>query len=250
MNNYNFYLTKFDSDIAGILKKIFPKLFFSLMSANPYLNLDDNYVSRLSKRTISSAKKLMNSYPDKIKFEYLSSERLTNDLIETLFTIDEKSAKKLKNKDIFSNETNKNFFRNLYKYCHKFIKIFVFYFNEVPVAYHFGFLYKNFFAAYHTSYLAEYRFLEPGKTSMVKLIEKLHAEKIGILDFGGGMSDYKKSFADSHRLLYDLYFSKNSLTMAWWRLINLVRRLKQKTFPEKHTEDYKYLFKEYQNENN
>lgn len=239
------YLIKVDEKAVAILRSLFPRMFFPLVSANPYISLGDDPFRFMSKSNLKNLKKMLRRNAEDIRFELYDD---TNDLekyLQMMFSLEEKSAKKLRSMDIFSKEENREFFRNMVKYCHKFVKIGILYYQDIPVAYQFGLQYRNIFLAEQTAYLFEYRKLDPGKTMLARLLNELVGTSVTKFDFGGGMSMYKREFTPEYHCFYDLYISKNVVFMLWWKSINNIRRIKQVLFPLKNTRDHEFLFSQF-----
>ena len=145
--------------------------------------------------------------------------------------------------DIFSKKETRDFFYAIIRNCPDLVRICLLYVNRIPIAYQYGYLYKNSFACDQIAYRNDYAKLRPGKTVLYYLIEMMKDTSVKWLDLGGGISSYKTEFTDNYRVLYNLYYSPNPAIMAWWKGINFVRRVKQVAFPKKHTRDHQFLFK-------
>jgi CelD/BcsL family acetyltransferase involved in cellulose biosynthesis len=239
----NVYLHKVDNTSAKLLQQLFPDMFFSLMSANPIVDYSTDPLTFVSQSTIKQVKKIIRKNSDQIHFTNYYGKDIEQKHLESMFTIDQNSAKKIRSMDIFSDEKNKDFYRALAKNCSKNVWICFLYYDTIPIAYNIGFLYQDICMAYQTSYLSEYGKLRPGKTMLFQLIEDLKNKNVLTLDLGGGISSYKQEFTPKHIELYNVYYSKNKLIMLWWKFINTARRKKQMLFPKKFTRDHEYLFK-------
>lgn len=240
MANENLFIQKIDSHAVSQLHGLFPQLFFSLISVNPCIDLTCDYDTNISNKMLGRIKKLLKKHRGKFDFKFYENNFQKH--LETMFSIDQNSWKKLHGKDIFSDKKMQYFYRVVTKLCNKFVKIGFLYYENHPIAYFYGFLYGRTFAAYHTSFLDEYRYLRPGQMALYYLINNLK-DNATVIDMGGGISRYKQEFTHNYRILYDMYYAKNDLIMFWWKLINMARRLKQIVFPEKNTRDHEFLFK-------
>ncbi|HSW88587.1 MAG TPA: GNAT family N-acetyltransferase [Candidatus Saccharimonadales bacterium] len=237
----NIYFQKFDNKAIAILHELFPQFFISLMSVNPTIDLEGYPSTSISQSTISKIKKIVKKNAEQLQFA-VYSENLQEHL-ETMFKLQESSSKKARSMDIFANEKTKEYYRNLTKNCHKFVRIHILSFDKLPIAYEYGFLCGKNYSGEQVSYHNDYKKLSPGKIIVYKLIEQLQKEKIKTADQGGGINSYKLSFTQDYRLLYNIYYSPNICIMFWWRSINKVRRIKQVLFPKKNTRDHEFLFK-------
>lgn len=239
----NIYFAKVDKNAVDILHRLFPKMFFSLISANPYLDRNENPELFLSTTNHKNARRIIKKLGNDLTFKTYDHNDDLMKYLTLLFAVEQKSEKKLRSMDIFSKEETRNFFINIVKHCSQLIKIHILYYQNNPIAYTFNFTYRNMFTGYQTSYLSEYKKFYPGKVILVHDLESLRDTTFDIFNLGGGVSSYKLEFAPTYFFLYDLYFSKNSLHMLWWKAINFARRIKQILFPIKHTRDHEFLFK-------
>lgn len=239
----NLYLHKIDRNSARMLHDLFPDLFFTLMSANPYIDYTRDPANSISKSTVSQIKRNFKRNPGMFTFKVFKGSDDLSGHFETMIKIEQNSTKKLKSMDILSKSENKNFYNNLIKNCPGTVCICFLYYNNIPIAYNFGFLSTNTAVAYQTSFLSEYFKLRPGKTMLFQLIDFLKNYQIKQLDLGGGMSVYKLEFTPHFNLYYDLYYSPNKIIMLWWKSINTVRRIKQIFAHEKNNRDHEFLFK-------
>ncbi len=238
----NLYLVKVDEKAVVLLKAIFPQMFFPLMSANPYILIGEDPFRLMSKSNHKNLKKVLRRNADELRFELYDDTSDLNKYLQMMFSIEGKSAKKLRSMDIFSKQENREFFENIVKHCRKFVRIGVLYYQDTPIAYQFGLQYKDIFLAHQTAYLFEYRKFDPGKTMLARLLQQLVGSSVTLFDLGGGMSMYKREFTPEYHFLYDLYYSRNILFVLWWKSINEVRRIKQILFPIKNTRDHEFLF--------
>jgi len=239
----NLHITKIDDKSANMLRRLFPKAFLALMSVNPCLELTGEPRRYVSKSNRKNIQKIINRNINRLAIREAAGLETLREALTSAFAIDRKSSKERKSMDIFSKAENRVFFRNLIKYCGDFIRIYFLTYDGKPVSYQFGFMYKDIFAAYQTSFLYKYRKFDPGKTMLTLLLERLKNSSVRLFDFGGGVSTYKQEFTPDARYLFDLYYSKNIIVMFWWKGINKARRIKQIVFPKKHTRDHEFLFK-------
>ena len=240
----NLYFQKIDCKAAHLLHQLYPELFFSLMSVNPYISLTGDPFTNASATTISRIQKVIKKNPDTLRFESYRTD-LEKHLL-TMFMLQENSSKKVRSMDIFAQETTRNYYINLVKLCAKFIQINFLYFGKVPIAYELGFIYRDRYLGDQISYHNEYKKYVPGKVLVYYMANELKKQKINVLDQGGGISSYKLSFTNTYHILYTMYYSHNPVIMFYWKLINEVRRLRQVAYPKKYTRDHEFLFKRLQ----
>lgn len=239
----NLYLPKINAKEVQILHKLYPHIFFSLISANPYIDFKEDPLRFLSKDNARKIEKRVGQYKSHLRLATYDSRDDLEKCLKMMIKIDLKSGKSLRAKDVFSKMEIVKTFKNFVKYCRKFIRIFFLYYDNLPIAYVFGFAFKNTYLDYQTSYLNEYRRFSPGKFIRICLLKDLCKDGFEMYDFCGGLATYKLEFAPEFYLQYNLYCSKNPFVMFWWRAINKARRLKQILFPEKYTRDHEFLFK-------
>jgi CelD/BcsL family acetyltransferase involved in cellulose biosynthesis len=235
------YIQKIDDKATQLLHELFPDFFFSLISVNPTVSLTQDPFANASESLVQQVKRLRKKYAGELRFAMYSTDLERH--LEAMLALQEKSSKKARSMDIFADEENKRYYRNLTKYCSRFVKINLLYYNNEPIAYEFGFLYKDIYAGDQISYHNEHKKLIPGKMIVFLLTEELVKQNVQLLDVGGGISNYKMQFTNTYRILYNLYYSRNVLILSWWRLVNTIRRQKQVFFPKKNTRDHEFLFK-------
>jgi CelD/BcsL family acetyltransferase involved in cellulose biosynthesis len=236
------FLPKIDEQAVVLLSRIFPQLFFTVMSVNPILPISVDSFNVVSKSTLRQIRKVLKHNEGKYTFVMYTGKDVEKQMTH-MFSIDKKSAKSTRAMDIFSKKENRDAFLTMSKQLSKYVCLGFLSFDGKPIAYQFGFMYQGTFAAYQTSYLVEYRKIRPGKLLFYYLIKYLQELGIQSLDLGGGISTYKQEFTPEYRVLYDLYFSSNNAIVFWWKFINWIRRKKQIVFKKKFTRDHEFLFK-------
>ncbi len=239
----NIYITTLDEKATTLLKKVFPQLFFSLISVNPYIDFQNDPLRFLSGSQRRKMKPILKENQDHLHFKKYTAEDNLEDHLEKIFEIEQQSAKKLHAKDVFSKQENIDFYRTMLKHCRKFVVIYFLYYDEIPFVYGFCLRYGSKVVGYQTSYLATYRNFSPGKIMLKYSLEDMMDDGVDTFDFGGGVSAYKQAFTPQYFYLYNLYHSGNPFIMMWWKAINAVRRGKQVLFPQKFTKDHQFLFK-------
>lgn len=238
----NLHITKIDSEAAVLLKKNFPRMFFPLISVNPYLEINNDPLRFMEKKNLYKLNRILKKNADCLDFKTFDNKNNLNKYVERVFETEQKSAKKQRHMDLFSKKENRDLYRNIVKYCNRFVSISFLRYKKEPVAYSFSFIYNKTCLGFQTSYLFDYRKLSPGKIMTMLLLTTLKDRSIELFDFSGGISSYKREFTPVYYFQYNLYYSKNIFVMQWWKLINLARRLNQILFPIKHTKDHEFLF--------
>lgn len=237
----NIYLQKVDEKAASLLHSLFPHLFISLMSVNPTIDLTQDPYQFASPSMIAQVQRIIRKNANQLNL-VMQSEDLKKHF-EIMMQLQKESSKHLHSMDIFTDKENKTYYESLVKNCSKFIRINILYFENKPIAYEFGYKYKNCYVGDQIAFHNDYRKLNPGKTMMYLLFAYLKKIDVKILDMGGGISSYKMSYTKDYRSLFNIYYSENIFIMIWWKMINKVRRVKQILLPKKNTRDHEFLFK-------
>ncbi|MFA6502054.1 MAG: GNAT family N-acetyltransferase [Parachlamydiales bacterium] len=243
LSSNNIFISMIDSEVARLLHNDFPKAFFSLISANPVLKLEDNPLRYISKSNRKNLKKTLNKYEDDLECRLVCSEQDIQDYLHVMFEIEYNSVKRSRHTDMFSEPEIRILFQKISKYLSKYTRIYFLLHKNIPIAYQFGFINRNTFLAYQTAYLSEFNKLDPGKVLLVNLLEIIKSNECHEFDFGCGMSSYKRELTPNYKVFYNLYSSNNLIILYWWELINCIRRVKQILFHHKFSDDYKYLFR-------
>lgn len=243
-NGKNIYITRIEDRVANTLHKLFPDIFFSTTAAAPYLKSETNLLIGLSDKHLRHINKIIYKNKEYLRVEIYTKKDDLEKILQLMFKLDQKSSKKRKSRDIFSSARTRQFFTSLVKWCRPIINICVCYYKDEPFVYMFYAKIGNSCLLIQTSFLREYKWLYPGKIVLVELLEKLRADNISYVDFGAGINSFKQEFTSDYYTQYDMYYSKNKLTVLWWKLINTVRRIKKIYIHEKFTDDHLFLFKE------
>lgn len=243
----NLYLMKVDEKATMLLHEMFPEMFYPLMSVNPYILIESDPLRYLPSSAKADIRKILRRNEGQLKFELYTGRKSLEKNLPIVFSIAEKSAKKLNSRDIFSKKEKREYFQHFVTYLSKFVRIGVLYYQNTPIVSAFGFITNHLFWGYYISYLYDYRKLSPGKLMIVELLQECVDSSITHFDLGGGISNYKQQFTPTYRCLYDIYYSPNPLFMWVWKTINFARRMKQRLLPEKYTRDHEFLFKDFIN---
>lgn len=240
----NLFLNKLDSELAHKIKRLFPESFIHIMSINPYLKINPDPLRYIKKENFQNINRRIKKYPFPPELIILNSKKEMEIYIEKIFKIEQNSSKKTKNMDIFKDNKNKIFYRNLIKNCPEFINIAILKTGTEIISYSINFLNKQNFICYQTAFLAKYAKFAPGKIMTLKLLSTLKKDNIRSIDFGGGLNFFKLEFTPNYFLLYNCYLTNHILFIYWWRFINKLRRYKQILFTKEFTRDHELLFKE------
>lgn len=240
----NIYISKISQELTDILRQRFSEGLFYSMSANPILNKKNDPNIFSTEKHHKNIKKILRKNKTLLEFKkYEKSEELTK-YLKLIFQIEQASTKKQHNKDLFSKQKNRLYFESIVRYCGDFVKIFILYYKGEPIAYDFVFEYADVFYGYQCAYMSGYEKLSPGM--LITLLEMKfisNSSNLNYFDLGGGMSYYKQRFTTDYYVLFDFLYSKHLFIRAWWKAIIFARRTRQILFPEKFSDDYKFLFK-------
>lgn len=237
----NIHLSEISLDISRSLKDLYPKSVISIISVNPYIDLNGDPLAQISKEHIKRIKRKI--FNNEKKFNYYHLKKNLAKALKVVINLEKNSHKKKKGKEIFNSELSVKFYENLLNYCSKYLVIDLLKYENKPFVSLTGIICKNRYYAYHTSYLRDYKYLMPGKTIIFFVIEQLKKEGIELFDFVRGYSSFKEEFTRNFSIQYDFYSSKNNLINIWWKLINYIRRRRILLLKTKNSKDYLYLFK-------
>lgn len=237
----NLFLSEVGEELAVGIEKIKPNVLNSTISINPYIGLYADPRRYLSKKQARQFNNLFNKYDSRLKHGHYKKN--LKRYLNTVFNVELKSTKKLKGKDIFSDEIARKLYKNIIKIAPEHVIVDVLYFGNTPVVTMFGLNYKNKYLAFHTSYRLDYRKLNPGKILLYKMINKLHKEKFNFFDFSRGGHMLKREFTPNFKLQYDVYHSTKVFVRYWWGFINMLRRIKAWLGKNDYSLDGEYLFK-------
>ncbi|HSX10002.1 MAG TPA: GNAT family N-acetyltransferase [Candidatus Saccharimonadales bacterium] len=236
----NLYFQKIDNEDVKILHKVFPTLFFSLISVNPTIDLRGEVFATVTPSTLSQMKRNVRKNPA-LNFKVYKGN--LDEHMKTMLEIQKHSSKSARNMDIFQDEETKIYYTAILKNFGSVIRLCFLYLGDIPIAYQYGFVCRKTFIGDQIAFHNDYAKLRPGKTLVYHLMQYLKENGMDFIDQGGGVGAYKMEFAKDYRFLYNLYYSNNPFIMMYFKLINKMRRMRQVMFPKKHTRDYEFLFK-------
>ena len=241
LNKKDIYLKGVENEFCDVLSQSDLELLITLISVNPYVKLETDALSKISKSTKYQIRKVLKRNHHKI--EAVNCINNLEALIDVVVNIEQNSSKKEEGQDIFSKNEMVRFYKNIVKYCKSYVEIFILYYNSKPVNYSFNLKYRKTLIGYHTAYVNEFGYLSPGKIMLYKLIEHAQANKFSVFDLGDGLNTFKRKYTDNYYSSYEVYASNNVYFMFWWRLVNKIRRIRQLVKTDKFNLDSKYLFK-------
>jgi hypothetical protein len=178
----NVYLPYLDGRAADLFHDIFPDVIFSFRSADPYVTLGENPYSTTSRSTLRQIRGILKKHRDRLSFKTYNSSDNLQQHFDTIFMIEQGSPKRKRSQDIFSDQHVRQLFRALGKNCSQFVRIDFLCYDDVPIAYQFGFLSGTVFSYYQAAFLCEYACLSPGRTILFYLLQSLKDGDIDTLD--------------------------------------------------------------------
>ncbi len=213
----SFYLHELSKELSDMIVKSNRELLVREASINPYIPLTGDPFQYLAK---DNKNKIFNRV--KRNKEHLKYRNFLGDpaALEIAFTVDEISYKKTKGKPVFSSEREKSFFRKLLVMCKQHIVVNVVYYDNVPIVYDIGYLYKNTYQGALTSYNTNYRNLSPGKLLLYFILQRVKKEGLDTFDFSRGSSVFKSEFTNLSYPQYDAFYAKNLIVKYWWYSAN------------------------------
>ncbi|HWY79083.1 MAG TPA: GNAT family N-acetyltransferase [Candidatus Sulfotelmatobacter sp.] len=241
LKNKNLYLQKIDSRATAMLHQLFPDIYFSLMSVNPIIYLQKELFKNASSSSIKRIEKNIEKYANHLNYIMYSNNLQKH--FESMLNLQLQSSKNARSLDIFRNKNIRDYYSSLIKYASRFIRINFIFYDNVPIAYEYGFQCGDRYSGDQISFHNKYRKFMPGKLMIYYIAKHLKQNNSLFLDQGGGIHSYKMDFTKEYRLLYNMYYSRNVFFMMWWKIINKARRLRQIVYPKKHTRDHEFLFK-------
>ncbi len=145
------------------------------------------------------------------RFTIRSANNTSDHALEEVFSIDKNSAKQAKGYATFSNTSSRMFYRLLQKEFKSNFLIHFLEYDSKPIAYSIGFVVHNTYIGSQLGYdLSASRF-QPGKVLAYKIFEQLKNNSFSHMDLGTGDSHIKHLMSSSHRQLYAITLSRNSL---------------------------------------
>ncbi|MBD3170269.1 MAG: GNAT family N-acetyltransferase [candidate division Zixibacteria bacterium] len=120
------------------------------------------------------------------------------------------------------------------------------YFNEIPIAYNLGFIYKNKYYSYSSAYKERFAHYKPGyilHREVVRIMDNMNLEEH---DFLMGDSRYKRSFCNNVRQnhlirVFNSHPASRTLFTIFRGIRPLYKQFKKSLFPARNGDSSKYL---------
>lgn len=216
----NIYLGHIDEDTASIFRG-FPNFLIKHVSESPYLVVGDNPFRFMKKKAKSRIFAKYRKLKDDLTFVRHRENLLTH--FKKVTKIDKNSWKNQKGyNDFATDENQKLLYKTLIKKYPENISIDILYYKNEAVVYSLAIIYKKTYQASQTGFLAQYKDLMPGKIRLVYLLDDLKNSYIEKFEMGSGFGMHKKEVTPFFTNYYDIFFSKNKLTLFWWKSIGIL----------------------------
>ena len=215
------FLHELPEDIAKMIKETDPTVTTIKVSVSPYLLLENNpyrFVPSDVKNKIVNRLKKNESH---IIFKTFFGNK---DSLTIAIELDKRSSKEKQGKQTFSTDYDIQFFEELLHMYKKDFIVDILYFDEIPFAYSIGLRYKNTFHAISTAYDEKHKYLQPGKTLLYFILQRLSDDKLEFFDFSRGLSSVKRDFTPFAATQYDIVLTNNKIIKLWWIFIENSRR--------------------------
>jgi CelD/BcsL family acetyltransferase involved in cellulose biosynthesis len=207
----NYYLPEVNFDQMNVMTGEEVKM--RETSVNSYIPINPDPFRFLSDKQRSKIFNRVKKNAEHLKLEtYIGSP----EALETAFLIDDRSVKKSRGMASFTDEADKEFFRQLIKNNRDKIVIDILYYDGVPFVYSVGLVKDKIYHAFNTAYDESYYQLLPGKILLHFMLNRLQTEGFETLDFLRGRNTLKMEFTSLTYTQYDVFYSKFGLIRWWW----------------------------------
>lgn len=176
---------------------------------NPYIDMSDGPYGMLSKRKRKVVLNRLESSGQDYSFEPAAANLPA--AMDKAFTIDTISAKNAKGKGIFHRKEARELYSQLARFCPSDTIISLLSFDKKPAAYIIGFLHKKTHYSSQKAYIDGYDYFNPGRLSLICLIDHFREKGITEFDLGRGNDRFKQNFTGKVRQLHDVIISKNKV---------------------------------------
>lgn len=201
----------------------------------PFLTLPSNYESFLSdlsasqresiRRRLRKAKKHYS-----VRFECVTTLEAVAPAFEDLLIIFKNSERGKLTEGGFNRADYSGFHKDvIYSFAEKgWLRLLLLYFDDVPVAFLYGYLYEGSFYFYQTGYDQNFRSDGAGSIILQSSIEQAISEGCTVFEFLRGMEEYKYHFASGERQPHTLTFWRRK-GMHWaavrtWKILSAFAR--------------------------
>lgn len=201
----------------------------------PYIGFSGDYESFLGSLSARRRQAIRYNYKKasknfQVRLECYQSQEKVSEVFEIMVQVFRKATR--------GQDKTQGFLRKDYVEFHKdvasalarngWLRIYVLYFNDTPVAYIYGYLFKKVFWYYQTSYDLTLKDYSPGAVVLQMVIKSLIEEGAQEFDFLRGDEEYKFSFSSGYRQLSTAYLFNNKKYLYFFYILgrNITNSLK------------------------
>lgn len=159
----------------------------------------------------------------KTQLDFATTSADDNKALEACFEIDKASIKQSKGRGVFYKNDARKFYKELSGLLPENVPLSVLYLNKKPVSYQIGFLVNNVYSATQKAYLEGFEYYNPGKLTLIKLIDHYCKKGLPFMEFGRGCDRSKRDFTSSYYVLYNLIISRNALLNLYFKKMHDLR---------------------------
>jgi hypothetical protein len=163
----------------------------------------DSFLAKLGRRRRESIRRKFRKVKKQfeIRLETIHLSEFVDHAFSNIFNIYTKSLRGKQSNRGFANSDYFKFHKEIAQLFaeHRWLRIYILWFDEVPVAYIYGYLYNNVFWYYQTAFDLEYQKYGPGSIALQMTIESVINEGAKEFDFLRGDEAYKFHFAENIR---------------------------------------------------
>lgn len=209
------YLNELSEEVANYLNTYFRDFIVAKDSINHELTLGENPIRYLKKKHIKQIRKIIDEEKDLLVIKYDRSSSASS--IKIISEIEAKSGKSKTHSAVFSDKELTGLITNLRNQKNCDCLITILYFKGEPIAYEYGFVYRNTWHLYQMGFKEGYSHLSPGRVLLYQTLLGLSEQGISKVDFSRGSNRLKTDFTEHHYRQYLVFFSDNKLVNNWWK---------------------------------
>jgi hypothetical protein len=183
---------------------------------SPYIGFSGDYASFLGrfnakKRSSIKRNEKKASGNFQLRLECYQSQDKVSEAFEIMVQVFQKANRGQNKIQGFLKEDYLGFHKDVARALARngWLRIYVLYFNDIPVAYIYGYLFNNVFWDYQTSYDLTYKDYSPGAVILQMVIKSVIEEGVQVFEFLRGDEEYKFYFSTGHRQLSTAYVFKD-----------------------------------------
>jgi len=216
----NFYLTEIPEATNATILNNFKKLKSSVSSVSRILLFNDDPFLHVNHENIRRIRKRIKEN-ENIKFQ--TSYGDIRSVIKTIKEIEGDSSKRTSNKQVFTDTNLINAYAEIQSLCKNSIIFTFIYDQDEAIGYIYGFVINNSYHYCNTAFKSKYGKISPGKMLMFLTIDELNKNKINLVDFSRGDTQFKQEFTPNTYNQYSIYYFKNPIVMFVWNTLYKIK---------------------------